>query len=331
MGFKITETNNGFIYKGRKYKWGEGLIQFVNSDFSDFIELIDKKDLDLYNKMEKSNFRKNKIDIFKFYKQILEFNSTSLHINLLKDYLNDFFDIYDPIDEMYDLELNESNEFTFKNKIKTHDVNILLSDLKTNFRNPIKIKQSDYKSIIKDYTTNKKNQLSEDSITKLDYYISKQKEFPNMQKSLKAINKNGTIEYEITFYIIEEFCKYEFFKVLENNINILQCPYCNKYFISKHDNTKYCSNQCQEQFNTEKAKNDPYRSAYNKAYKYVYNYCYYYNISDEKKKALTKPLKEIYDKYRQPLNKKIDEVNLNIFLVELDKELNKINLKHNNF
>ena len=39
MGFNIIETNKGYSYKNKNYRWGEGLIEFVNTDFSDFIKL----------------------------------------------------------------------------------------------------------------------------------------------------------------------------------------------------------------------------------------------------------------------------------------------------
>lgn len=334
MGFTIIETNKGYKYKNKNYRWGEGLIEFVNSDFSDFIKLIDKINLDYYNKMESTNFTKNKTYIDKFYTPILNYNSNSLHINLLKDYLIEFFDIYDPIDEidmsvedvLIDLIQNKSAE-KVKVKLKKHNVDDLLNDLKSNFKSPIKIKQHDYKSIIKDYSMNKKRQISENSIRRLDNYISKEKEFPYMKKIIKEIKKNGNIEYETTFYIIEEFCKYEFFKVLENNINIVQCPNCNKFFISEHLSKQYCSNKCEKQYNAKKAKNDPYRSTYNEKTKKISNYCYYYGIKGEKRKEFFKPFKEILDKYKQPLGSPLDEDRFKEFNKELDKKISEFNKK----
>ena len=328
MGFNIIETNKGYTYKNKKYRWGEGLIEFVNTDFSDFIKLIDKIDLDYYNKMESTNFTNNKTYIKKFYTRILNYNSNSLHINLLKDYLVEFFDIYDPIDEIdmsvkdvLDLKQNISTE---KVKLKKHKIDDLLYDLQWNFKNPIIIKQSDYRIILKDYSINKNN-LSENSLFKLEHYISKENDFPYMKKRLNKIKKNGNIEYQTVFYTIEEFCKYEFFKVLENNINIMQCPHCNKYFIREHASKQYCSKQCQEQFNSIKAKNDPYRDTYHSKTKSISNYCYYYSIKGKKRKEIMQPFQEIFNKYKQPIGTPLNKDTFQNFNKELDKKIAEFN------
>lgn len=302
MGFQIIENVNGYEYNQKKYKWGDGLVEFINYDFSEFINCINS----IENNAEKQiECEINEVNIYEFYKPLLEFQTNSLHINLLIDYLLDFFHKYKFLAESFEE--------------KNHNINDLLTNLQWNFKFPIKIKQADYKSIIKNSFSSEKNILSEVSINKLNKCISKQTDFPAITKELKSFKKNGIIEYELTFYKIEEFCKYEFFKMLENNISILQCPNCNTFFIPNEGKAIYCSSKCQKEYNNNKSKNDPYRNEYNKKIKPVYNYCNYYKISKDERKQILEPFKKVFDKYKQDLNEKLDLDNFNKFVKELEK------------
>ena len=102
MGFTILETNEGYKYKGQNYKWGEGLVQFLNFNYSDYMNTIQS----IWNQSKKTssnlmnNDLKDEMEIGKFFSPILKYSTNSLHINLLKDALIEFLDMYDPIDEV---------------------------------------------------------------------------------------------------------------------------------------------------------------------------------------------------------------------------------------
>lgn len=101
MGFTILETNEGYKYKGQNYKWGEGLVQILNFDYSNYMDTVKSiwKQSDKISSNLINNNLKDEMEIGKFFSPILKYSTNSLHINLLKDALIEFFDMYDPIDE----------------------------------------------------------------------------------------------------------------------------------------------------------------------------------------------------------------------------------------
>ena len=171
------------------------------------------------------------------------------------------------------------------------------------------------------YTETIKSRINNNSMN-LHYLFS---DFKSIKKinSIKKIDSTNkyTIEYESTFYTIEEFCRYELYKVLEMNIKFLQCPVCGNFFVVEHKNSIYCSTKCRQKANNKKLKNDPYFSVYNQKRKKILNYHYSYGqkANDKKTQKDLKPLKDIYKKYKQPLDEKLDEKNYKKFLEEIER------------
>lgn len=312
MSFIVTENNEGYDYKDIYYKWGEGLIQLVNYDLTNFSKAVEQIVKNSNTLIESNNNITPKVDIEKFFHPLLIMNnSSSIHIDLIKEYLFDFFDAFDNRD--------------FEGNLITYNIDELLMYLK-NLTNPIFIAQKIYKNVFYKCFGNKIKQeqkvsLSNDILKLInmnDTYSSKLYTPANIIRIVKNSNK-GDIKLENSFYNVYDFCRYEFFKLLEKETNILKCPNCNNYFIVKHRNAEYCSEKCRKIANDKKIYSNPYFVAYNKKYKQLENHYLGFGKKAADIKPILQSLKEIYNKYKQRDTEKFSQSNFDKFRDELEK------------
>lgn len=309
MEFIIKEIKNGYLYKGTNYIWGNGLTELVNNDFSDFNKCVET----IKNNAMQNYDSSDEIEIAKFFSPLIKLKTSSVHINLFQDYLKSFFDIYDIADEV--------------GNIKMHSIDSLLTCLNYDFAARLKVTKNNYKKIFEKCKTKHqyllKEFLDKETIKRVnENYYTKEILYPtpNAIKILK-INNNGKFYFERKFYKLEDFCRYEFFKMLENETKISKCPYCQKYFIPETGSDIYCSSECRKKANDGKLKESPYYKKYRAAYLKIYNHKNTdYRLKDRKDnyvEVIFSKLKQLYNDYK---GKPVD----NLTLQEYVKKINNI-------
>ena len=253
MSINIIEMKNGFKCnindKEKYYKIGESLVELTNFDFKELYDL-------LHNFQEKENLTYE--DYFNKFFQLYnsENNKTSIHFELLKNTLRNFYDNYDDAEFESDCKpfpycaipdqkkFNEeiriffSSIFSMQYKIrkilnclslyKNEDRMVALSNLAKD-----NMKKNEIQSLgdinVFDFTPRRTNPIYNE-FDDMFYY--------------SPLFINNEIHFTLHFSEVETFCFYELRRLLNSDIKIACCPICNTFFASKDKRKKYCSNKC---------------------------------------------------------------------------------------
>lgn len=253
MSITIIQSENEFRYNKKIYKYGAGLIELANQDFSELKKFI-AQDFNhvsvTYN--EAFNF------LFKSLKDFISLNN-SIHFNFMVNTLEMYYEQAQEIDD-YDkpflyteVMLDEfmRNVYLFFSKLfvcRSHIKEIIKNiDRNSNKKSVYKIIRDLYlpSSITKDHSS----QFVE--FSQKQFFISTQKAFSSPfdyceEKSHinLVFNNSNKPSYELYFSTIEEFCNFELKEILERQIPIAICPQCLTKYIKTHGNQKYCSSKC---------------------------------------------------------------------------------------
>lgn len=277
MSIKIIESENGFNYNGKDYKFGETLVEYANSDFLALHNLITYK-----TPIPTTTLKK-------FFEDCLfEITYNSIHYNLLKNTLYNYYDNFVDWTNSTEIETEIGITFNFlmplfKYQRKTKTILEILDDNKCrNLTNSQKL-----------FVLYKKDKdildFSEKSMgTPLDT-------FEELSHSRILFDQDKNINLEYYFSTIQEFCFYELKKVIENDLRIAHCPQCTKYFLKTHGNQKFCSDTCKIDFN--EAHNNKFYDIYRKRYKSLNNKYHnpYYGSKDG---FPSKELRDLYNQYK---------------------------------
>lgn len=285
------KSKNGYKYLNREVNFGEGLLAFINYDFSDFINYVNKQ----FNNIAKGT------NIMILYDSISNYgnpNENLIHLNILLSKMQEFSD-----------SINWSNDNMFISS--EDDINFYIKDINKYIGNLIPC-QKEYKSIINFIYNNENTDIMNLSLNKR-LWLYKMINIPeyndklfsyksnrdmnitlNTYKStiysknrfqvthLKPITDNIKINdyileaqkiddepniiYSLYFDDIYDFCNFELMQIIKNNIDIKTCKNCKKYIINTDKKRIYCSIHCKNQHFTN-LKKDRFYTVYNKVYK----------------------------------------------------------------
>ncbi len=324
MDFKIIEENDGYIFNKKKYKWGDGLIELVNTDLTKLKEIQNQEVLD-----EDYTYGDYLSKFLKYDK-----NSKLIHYQLLKSVLNNYIDVMDNITEnnsFLNTVINDkfnlqkgmfdfiSPLFICQNKIKT-----ILYCLSTSNNNSKKMSIDEKLYEL----THKKNSTTRNNLPFLDLSLYSYENIldfsftttsnnidlynsSNLSSERITFTKSKKLQYIYYFSTVQEFVNYELIKSLSNSVKFLCCQNCGRFIITKDIRKKFCTEKCKKESQNKKLQTNPYYKEYNKTYKYLYNIKY-----DE---TFMKKLRSVYDEYKTNDNNVFDEKNFNSFKSKLEE------------
>lgn len=330
MGITIIQNENGFTYDKKKYKYGESLIEFVTQDFSELKSFI-SQDISSCSVRYEEAFNY----LFNSFKKFKHCNN-SIHFKLMLDTLINYYNQAEEIDD-YDKPFlyTETHLDEFMNNISLFFWQLFYC------RNHIKevIQAIDYNSSKKTTLINRLQSFESSDIDNhtdtSNQFITPSKEkhvfipIPKSRPSLfdyceevsqtKLVFNKDHINYELFFSTVEEFCNFELKAIIEKQIPIAVCPYkvCKKPFIKKHNNQKYCSNNCKIQYLNSQHNN--FYNLYRKRSRYLNNK-YNSALNDLLPEDFpSEKLKKLYDEYKD-----FDDTDEEL-IKEFDSMLHKIN------
>lgn len=327
MSIKILETKEGFKFEGKKYLWGEGLIELANCDFSKLKEM---------QLAEVSDEEKTYGD---YLLKFLNLDTKSIHYELLRrtldNYIKNINEIIDNANyleqKIQDKEVLHSDIWNFisplfvcKNKI--YNILLHLDRANKEFNSlptaeklfPLYKSNKSILNVLEEIPTeNGTLTIYEPFNSDLDFSSNVLKlEFNRFEPNsgTRITFNEGNIEYIHEFSSVEDFVFYELLKVLDKEPKIIKCKYCEKFCIVKDIRSLYCSLSCKNKGTQENIKQNPYKEEYMKKYKYLYNKYYGPNRKSQPKDKQFERLKKLYKDYIQPDSEEIDNNRLNEFI-----------------
>lgn len=308
MSFYIKENKNGFIFNNKEYKWGDGLLNLVNCDFTDLknLQLDEVQDTeDTYDD---------------YLSKFIKYDNNSIHYELLKSVLNNYINFVDEqIDNGYYLEQEIEDTDTLHNNMWWFLYPLFVCQNKVrNILTYLDLSNEDFKDLTIEerlYKLYKKDPSS------LDFNFNiKNNEFYRYETTIGFklnFDKNGNIYTNQNFYTIQDFVNYEIQKVINNSTKIIKCNYCGKYCIVNDIREKFCSKSCKNKRTNEKLKTNLLYIEYQKRYKYIYNKYYGKSKKYKPTDAPLNLLKDLYEKYTNTYGKNVDNKILEKFKKEL--------------
>lgn len=263
----------------------------MNYDFTELNKLINN----IKKECEQNIIQKKEIfEINKIFSNFFDYNCSLLYIDILKEHLKAQMKEKINNKKLYvqNLILELSWNSIFKNFI-------YLSFGITNYQHILR------KLFLKNYDNEIISILNGEIHYSYDYSLNQNTNTYNISVS----------DFSATFRSVDDLLKYEFFKVLKNNLNIIPCSYhnCNNFFIFDDSHFKYCSSKCRKKNNDEELMKNPYYKEKYKTYRKFYDY--YKRTGIASKQEAYDELNKIYNIYK---DKPINDKNLKLYKNELN-------------
>lgn len=268
MNINILEKDS-FIYDEnkpkKKYKPGQALVELAKCDFSKLKKFIQKEIPD-------------NLTYEDFFKELFNFDYHSIFYLPFKNSLKNFYNNFDDsVPDEVPFPFSTINDpYNFKHSINLFfqplfDVQDALNKFLFNISSD-SIDRREMLSLI--YILSQDLIKSENKNKDLIYYQY------DAYSSEPIFNIDSNFAFKIHFSDIESFILYEIKRLYTSDTKIILCPTCQKLYVAKNGNQKYCSNKCKYEANKKNNNTNIFYIEYRKRYKTLYSKYFVKKLDD---------------------------------------------------